>query len=212
MIPFVCGRGGGRVAGRAWTTAAAARVHLLHTDVPFSRDATSIRSQWGLKQEEQLCDSLLRPHAHVPLRGHEPPISPPHLSFSLPRPPIAPLVTENHDEAALTWNNAKALNLHNANIWDIGLSAHFFFPITMRICRSSQWRQCFVLISATVSSQLLLLKLLPCRYCRWKAIQTHTRTENFWLDVRGSRSFTSLLSASSVTKGCREHPSALTFA
>lgn len=86
MIPSVCVCGGGRGAGRAWTTAATARVQVLHTDVPFnppSRDTTSIRNQWGLKREEQLCDSLLlRPDTDVPLRGHEPPPPNTPLSFS----------------------------------------------------------------------------------------------------------------------------------
>lgn len=74
--------------------AASARVQVLHADVPFnppSHDTTSIRSQWGLKQEEQLCDSLLRPDTDVPLRVHNPNTSPDY-SPTAPPPSFSPCV------------------------------------------------------------------------------------------------------------------------
>lgn len=223
MIPFVCVCGGGRGAGRAQTTAAGERRRgrSSRTGASHRRSFLTLPAvTWhpsGANEAWSRRSSCVTACCGPTPTSHSGDTNPPPrrlTSVFLPlRPPLA---TQNHDEATLTWNNAKALNLHNANIWDIGLSA-LFFPSKTRTCRSSQGRQCFVSISVTISSQLLLLKLLPRRFCRWKAIWTRTHTENSAWEIFGStlkvhdRSRHSL-STSSMTKGCSEHPSALTFA
>lgn len=170
--------GGGRGAGRAWTTRPPARVQVLHTDVPLnppSRDTTSIRSQRGLKQEEQLCDSLPRPDAAVPLVGHRPPTP-------LNAPPSSPLSRKNHDSAAFTWNNAEALNLQNANIWDFSLSEYFFFPASATHTFRSSAPRTMSFASKTFSSSALTMEGNP------NTLAHKTLPGKFLARCRGSRS------------------------